>query len=645
MRCVSPALTHLIVYNQHTYPLQTMTRSFFHILSRFIITLLTVFVTACSSDSPENTEKTAPTIPDPEETVTVSLYKNTGQNLDGMSVTVSDRLTSSNGCLFAHIGPVKGLGEITEIPRHGWTDSTPLRKGDGYVAYNPSYPHTFYRIYVSNSASDEMGTTTGFQFKYQKSFYGTDETLTLDRSEVSVPAEGGECVLTVTNSSVIPFTAATPDKWITLDDVEYSLDPAKEMVCYLHFKIAGSNSTDHATGSVTLKTFSGKSTVVTVNREALTPWQPTTSILDLKKKYFSNGPMSCHRFTEPVIIRGRVVSSDECGNIYKTLVIEDETAALPVAINSINLYRTFPLGQEMTINLDGLCIGNYMGYLQIGEPGADGIISFLPAERFLPGHQFQKIGDAEAAISPTPTDLSVLENALSVPAELARWQARYITLSEISFTEQNVPLAEYHGSPTNHVIFDKDNRQIVVRTSGYATFRATVTPKGVGTLSGILSYYNGEWRLILNSIDDIGYFDPDASIELPEPADPYPVTPAGNGSEATPYNAAAVIALNSPGTESWVEAYIVGAVDGTSINQSAFGPEHTTRSNILLADNPQETDPARCVPVQLPYNTPARINLNLAEHPELYGRRVRVLGTLATYFQRPGVKAPTSFGL
>lgn len=623
-----------------------MTHSFHHLLSRFIVTLIAVFATACSSDSPGNGEPTEPDFPEPEETVTVSLYKNTGQNLDGISVTASDRFTSSNGCLFAHVGPVKGLGAITGIPKHGWADSAPIRKGDGYVAYNPSYPHTFYRIFVSNSAADEMGTITGFQLKYQKPFYGADEAVTLDRTEFTVPAEGGEYTLMATDSSVIPFIADTDADWITLDAVEYIVDPAKEMVCYLHFKVAAGNSLEAAAAHITIKSFSGRQTTVDVSRAALAPWQATTSILDLKKKYFSNGPMSCHRFTEPEIIRGRVVSSDECGNIYKTLVIEDGTAAIPVLINAVNLYRTFPFGQEVAVNLLGLCIGNYMGYLQIGEPSSDGYISFMPTELFAPSRQYQLIGNPAETVVPTPTDLSVLVNALPVPSELARWQARYVTVSGISFTEQNVPLSESHGTTTNHTIYDKDNHRIVVRTSGYATFRATLTPKGVGSLSGVLSYYNGRWQLMLNSIDGIGPFDPDATIELPNPEPiPDPDHPAGAGTEANPYNAAAVIVLNSPGTESWVEAYIVGSADGASIDQGALMPPFQSATNILLADNPDETDLTKCVPVQLIANTPARINLNLRDHPDLLGRRVRVLGTLARYFNRPGVKSTSSFGL
>ena len=43
------------------------------------------------------------------------------------------------------------------------------------------------------------------------------------------------------------------------------------------------------------------------------------------------------------VIKGRVVSSDASGNIYKSLVIQDETAALAFSINQGSLYNEYRL--------------------------------------------------------------------------------------------------------------------------------------------------------------------------------------------------------------------------------------------------------------------------------------------------------------
>ncbi len=55
-----------------------------------------------------------------------------------------------------------------------------------------------------------------------------------------------------------------------------------------------------------------------------------------------------------IYIKGRVVSSDESGNIYKSVIISDGTASLTLAINATKLYQTYQFGQELVIDLTGM---------------------------------------------------------------------------------------------------------------------------------------------------------------------------------------------------------------------------------------------------------------------------------------------------
>ena len=71
----------------------------------------------------------------------------------------------------------------------------------------------------------------------------------------------------------------------------------------------------------------------------------------------------------PYILKGRVVSSDASGNIYKSLVIQDETAALALSINQSSMYIDYRLGQEVVINATGLWMGQYNNLLQLGLLG------------------------------------------------------------------------------------------------------------------------------------------------------------------------------------------------------------------------------------------------------------------------------------
>jgi hypothetical protein len=61
------------------------------------------------------------------------------------------------------------------------------------------------------------------------------------------------------------------------------------------------------------------------------------------------------------------------------------------------------------------------------------------------------------------------------------------------------------------------------------------------------------------------------------------------------------------------------------------------QTEILIADSPNETDIAKCVPVQLPKGD-IRTGLELMAHPEYLGQQVLLYGSIESYFKIPGLK-------
>lgn len=121
-------------------------------------------------------------------------------------------------------------------------------------------------------------------------------------------------------------------------------------------------------------------------------------------------------------------------------------------------------------------------------------------------------------------------------------------------------------------------------------------------------------------------------------------------SAALPYMATAVAAetisveeaiANNTGAAT-VQGFIVGtAISGTNYDQEA---PFTAATNLGLADSPDETDPAKILPVQLPTGA-TRAGLNLVDNPQNFGAEVTITGKLEAYFQVPGLKSPTAFTL
>ncbi|WP_422123268.1 DUF6359 domain-containing protein [Planococcus sp. X10-3] len=107
---------------------------------------------------------------------------------------------------------------------------------------------------------------------------------------------------------------------------------------------------------------------------------------------------------------------------------------------------------------------------------------------------------------------------------------------------------------------------------------------------------------------------------------------------AEPISVEDAIANNS-GTAT-VNGYIVGtATSGTNYDQE---PPFTSATNLGLADSPDETDPAKILPVQLPSGS-IRSGLNLVDNPGNFKAEVNITGSLSAYFSVPGLRSPTSF--
>ncbi len=124
----------------------------------------------------------------------------------------------------------------------------------------------------------------------------------------------------------------------------------------------------------------------------------------------------------------------------------------------------------------------------------------------------------------------------------------------------------------------------------------------------------------------------------------------GNGTWQDPMTAYQALLGSTPSdrTENWVKGYIVGWIDVNVTNvlkaeTARFDVPATVNTNILIAPDPECTDWAQCVPVQLPSGE-VRNALNLADHPENRGEMVSLYGTTGSkYCSIYGVRSVTQY--
>ncbi len=376
-----------------------------------------------------------------------------------------------------------------------------------------------------------------------------------------------------------------------------------------------------------------------------------TTIAELKTKFYT-GESNYATLVEKrddgtdYIIKGRVISSDQAGNFFKQLVIEDETGAIQVNIDSYDLYKSYQYGQEIVIDVTGLYVGAYGKLMQIGStpnnnyPGR--IASDLAAKQI----EVNGLAEPEKIVAGEYT-IAALNDLISNQEEFLAKQCRLVSIKDVTFKDAGKATLADKDKNTSRTISDGTG-DMIVYTSGYSDFYDYYCPEGKGTIVGILSFFNRSWQIRLIGVSEdenvadtmrglIGYElskAPGTGGDTPTPTP----TPGDAGTKEKPYTVANVQA-GATGTGVWVKGYIVGWIDGKTLADGAkFNADGVTASsNVMLADAADAATTAKIIPVQLPSGE-IRKAVNLQDNPANYKKEVLLKGNLVAYFGVPGLK-------
>jgi len=118
---------------------------------------------------------------------------------------------------------------------------------------------------------------------------------------------------------------------------------------------------------------------------------------------------------------------------------------------------------------------------------------------------------------------------------------------------------------------------------------------------------------------------------------------AGNGTQTDPFTVAQAITKTDGSSQTyWVKGYIVGEMSDFSNNKYFYelAPPFSGTSAYLIADNPNEINLTKCMPIQL--GTERAALMNLDEFPQYWRKEVLTCGLLRDYFSMPGLKTLSS---
>lgn len=312
-------------------------------------------------------------------------------------------------------------------------------------------------------------------------------------------------------------------------------------------------------------------------------------------------------FEDNKVIYARVSMDESSGNIHRNVFLQDETAGINVRLDFAGNLRQ---GDVVRVALKGTTLGSYNNMLQL-----DSVVNGTNLVR-----QMQS-----TAVEPIDVTIpNILEGG---------YQAMLVRLSDVQFSasETGLPFANVAESRSeNRELTDCSFNRIIVRTSPFATFANNSVPQGNGSLVGVVSQFGTTWQLLIRSMDEV-VMEGDRC--------------GGSGTFEEPLSVAQAIG-NNTGNQIWVEGYIVGVIETSGpTNVPHFSAPFTTRTNILIADNPSHNDDSLILPVQLPIGR-IRDALNLVENPGNLGKQVKIKGDLGTYFTpRPGLRDASGYWL
>lgn len=250
-------------------------------------------------------------------------------------------------------------------------------------------------------------------------------------------------------------------------------------------------------------------------------WKANMTIAEFKSAYWdsSTNGFKTVGVTENgsnIYIAGRVISQSASGNIYNSIVLQDETGAVNISVVTKNLTQTFNFGQQVVIDATALSAGMYNNLFQLGAPGTSSAgaaqLTFIQSADFEAHAGLNGLANPQL-VDTLETDIPTLLEAQKTKEGMLKYQSQLVRIKNVKFEEPGQPFAG--SANTNRYFKDEQGNRLMVRTSAYATFHDSIVPGGKGDVTAILSFYGKEWQLMLNDIDGLqGFtpFDPNAPI-------------------------------------------------------------------------------------------------------------------------------------
>lgn len=289
------------------------------------------------------------------------------------------------------------------------------------------------------------------------------------------------------------------------------------------------------------------------------------------------------------VMEAYVVSSDEGGNFYKELVLQDKPenpiAGILLLVDDNSLFETYNFGRKIYVKLDGLALWSNNGVHQLGVQNRGDVVAIPPSR--IDDHIIRTMETAE--IIPLQLEISEFNE---------RHENLFIKVKNVQFN-LNLLREQHHYTFAGEVTDEYDGeRQLescrtgasaMLSTSTFSGFKSLYLPENSGSVKGILTrnFYDDYFVIAVNSPDDFN-FDGDR-------CDPEFLECEGNnitgGSLIFEENFTNVASLSALENNGWTninvnggKAFELGTFDGNRyIRVSAYNTDETSMEAWLVS--------------------------------------------------------------
>ncbi|MAO08557.1 MAG: hypothetical protein CL596_07595, partial [Alteromonas sp.] len=216
---------------------------------------------------------------------------------------------------------------------------------------------------------------------------------------------------------------------------------------------------------------------------------------------------------DELVIEGYVISSDEKGNFFEEIIIQNTPLTteigpnnprlgLRVILNRGDIYQDLPVGRKVYIKLNGLAADIDSGSLTIGYPNVSEIVQ-LPEGvidlHVVPGEEIAELIPLMASAN----ELS--EGDINTLVQLSNMQ---FVQSQLGLTFAGEPADEFDGE--RNLESCDETGDIRLFTSTFALFKSQLLPEASGTVTAVYTkdFFGEENILVVRDTEDFSFSGP-----------------------------------------------------------------------------------------------------------------------------------------